>query len=285
MSKPFEVAEMKQMIIALGQKWLLDRNNKKHIEELEDARRAIESAIQAKEDFLGVMSHELRTPLNIIIMTIEDFLEAESDPDNARILRNSEDSAKYLARLIDNIMYFIHLDSHNFQHDNSDVNVEDFLNEILESYEDQVSQGNIKVSKSLDPDLPDLYIDKKPLQVAILQVIENAFKFTDKGNINISTKLVQGNGSNCISLVIEDSGIGMTKQELDQAFELFYQGEPSNHHSRAGTGVGLSLCRKALSSLKGTITCVSEEGKGSKFTINIPIDMPISKKAPEKLIS
>ena len=226
LSKPFEVAEMKQMIVSLSQKWTLNRRVQEKIGELKAAKKAIESAARAKEDFLGVMSHELRTPLNIIIMTIEDFLETESNPDNTRILKNSEESAKYLARLIDNIMYFVYLDSHNFQHDNTEVDLNELIHEILNESSGLKRSQNIKVETSIDKNMPTFQLDKKPLSVAISQIIDNAFKFTDEGSIIISATLNTNTKEQELILTVEDTGLGMNSQELGQAFDLFSRHQP-----------------------------------------------------------
>ena len=281
LSKPFEVAEMKQMIVALGEKWRLVKQNREQIEELERARLMVEGAIKAKEDFLGVMSHELRTPLNIIIMTIEDFLETEEDADNKRILKNSEESAKYLAQLIDNIMYFIHLDSHNFRPDISNFSCSEILEEIEDQFESKAKERGLELVTKAPSLAMGLKADRKRLYSALYQLVDNAIKFSDEGQITVTIEET-GKGINSTNLrfTVQDTGIGMGPQEQKHACDLFYQGESTNHHSRTGTGVGLSLCQKIVESFGGKLTVSSELGKGSQFQFEISVetDAPAKKR-------
>ncbi|SMF36331.1 sensor histidine kinase [Pseudobacteriovorax antillogorgiicola] len=283
LSKPFEVAEMKQMIVALTQKWTLDQENRSYIRKLKEANEEVQAAIRAKDDFLGVMSHELRTPLNIIIMTLEDILEAESDPDTARILQNSEDSAKYLARLIDNIMYFIHLDSHNFRFEETQFSMDDLVQEVMDECQVENHRDRLQFDVELDSSLPEVTLDRKRMRIALHQLVDNAIKFTDEGQVRIRIR-PQSSGTS-LFVEVEDTGIGMGPMEQKQAFDLFYQGEATNHHSRTGTGVGLSLCRKIVRSLGGEIGCKSQEAIGSTFWFEIPLKSVPENKVPEKKLA
>lgn len=271
LSKPFEVAEMKQMIISLGRKWMLDRQSKAHTEQLQQAQIMAEQAAKSKENFLSLINHELRTPLNVIIMTIEYLLGQSPVEDPGYVLNNAHIAAKSLTRVVDNIMYFIYLEADNkaFSPD-EEFAIEELIHNLIQDLGPLLST-NVQLETDFRGKMSLLYMDRKRLYVALSQLLDNAIKFTDHGKIKITLSEEIYKDQKLLVINVADTGIGMCEEDIAKAFDLFYQGESINHHSRSGTGIGLSLCKKIVSSLDGTLSCQGAKGQGSTFEIRIPI--------------
>jgi signal transduction histidine kinase len=128
--------------------------------------------------------------------------------------------------------------------------------------------SSVRIIREIAPDLPALNTDREKLRQILLNLLDNAVKFTDRGEIKIAAS--QQNGS--LKLAVSDTGIGIPKEELNTIFEEFHRGEPSNAKQYRGTGLGLAIARKFVNLLGGEITVESEMGKGSMFTVMLPFD-------------
>jgi len=148
------------------------------------------------------------------------------------------------------------------------VQVEELIQGTLSSIEPTLKQDHVRLVRDIAPDLPTLNTDRDKLRQIILNLLGNAVKFTEEGEIKVSAS--QQNGS--LKLAVADTGIGIKKGELDHIFEEFRQGEMSSNMNYDGTGLGLAIVKRFVNLLGGEIGVDSEVGKGSTFTVTLPLD-------------
>ena len=149
------------------------------------------------------------------------------------------------------------------------VRVEDIVGMATATVEPLLKDGRVRFVKDIPPDLPPLNTDRDKLKQILLNLLSNAAKFTEQGEIRVSAR--QSNGT--LTLAVSDTGIGMKKEALEHIFEEFRQAEKTTASKYGGTGLGLAIVKKFTNLMGGDIGVESEVGKGSKFTITIPINL------------
>ncbi len=242
-------------------------------DDLEIAMDKAQSANKAKSDFLAKMSHELRTPLNAIIGYSEMLIE-EAEDDGLDIyaedLTKINSSGEHLLTLINDI-----LDLSKIEAGKMDLHIEkfqfsDILKQIEATAKPLVEKNNNKFiinDKVKDIELKN---DQTKLRQIIFNMLSNAAKFTKEGKI---TMLIENVGSKSLKFDIVDTGIGMNDEQLKNVFEEFTQAESSTSKDYGGTGLGLPISKKMTEMMGGRIDAVSEVGKGTTFSITIPISV------------
>ncbi len=239
----------------------------KIMEMLKELLKKAESSSNAKSAFIANMSHELRTPLNSII-GFSQLMETSDDlPEEYReIARNIKISGQHLLSLINDILDFAKVESEKIK-----IKPEKFkLNEIIDELKAIIKP--IADSKSLELIFPEntdlkIYTDKKVLKQILLNLLSNAVKFTEEGFVRLEIK----RENDKTLFIVEDTGIGIDKKNLDKIFEDFEQIENPLQKKYKGTGLGLALVKRLVKLLKGKINAESGGvGKGSKFTVSIP---------------
>jgi signal transduction histidine kinase len=280
LSKPFEVTEMKQMVINLAEKWWLNTKNKIYLEELRKARENAEASERAKHEFLGIIGHELRTPLNVILMTLEDLLDNQNDKEALKIIRNSHKSTLHLAQLIEDILTYTEMDKNDFRFAVRPFKMEELINMCRQQFESMAQDRNLQFTIEADTDIPATFVgDLQRTYNALFQLLSNSIKFTDKGFVKLSIRIDENFPRHTVvdvlalRFIVEDSGWGMNPEQLAQCFDLFYQGESAKNHSRTGSGLGLSLCRKIVLAMGGTLGMDSEPGRGTQAWLILPLKL------------
>jgi len=242
--------------------------------ELAAAMEAAEDANRSKSSFLANMSHELRTPLNAIIGYSEMLMEDAQDSGEANVvadLRKINGAAKHLLTLINDV-----LDLSKVEAGKLDLYLEPF--DVLEMMNDVVSIAQPLLEKNgnrllLDcaKDLGEMRADQTKVRQSLFNLFSNATKFTEQGTITLSARRMMKDGQEQIVLAVIDTGIGMTPPQLSRLFQAFSQAEASTSRKYGGTGLGLALSRRLCRLMGGDITVESESGKGSTFTMNVPV--------------
>ncbi len=250
------------------QRRTLEERVAERTQDLERARSAAEAASRAKSSFLANMSHELRTPLNAILGYSEMILEEGTftgSPEVAADLTRIQTAGRYLLGLINDV-----LDLSKVEAGKTEVAVERFslsalAREVAEEVRPLVERGGNR----LDADVPDgLVLDGDPRKVrqVLLNLLGNAAKFTERGLVDLR---VREEGDEVV-LVVRDTGIGMTPEQVMRLFTAFWQGDPAASRAYGGTGLGLAISRHFARLMGGDVTAESEEGKGSTFTVRLP---------------
>lgn len=280
LSKPFEVTEMKQMIINLAEKWWLNTRNKAIVEELRKARETAEASSRAKQEFLSIISHELRTPLNVILMTIEDMLGHSKDMDSLKIIQNSHRSTLQLAQMVEDIISYTEMDQTDFSFQSKSFPLDEIASLCRERFLQRCQDKHLEFSIHSNENLPETVVgDLRRISSILFHLLSNAVKYTDHGqvtlDIDIDPDFAKETVFDVVALrfVISDSGIGMSPDQLVHCCDLFYQGESPRNHGRTGSGLGLSLCRKLALAMGGTLTIQSELGLGTRNTVTLPLKL------------
>ena len=245
--------------------------SKKAEEAMRKAKDEAEAANRTKSEFLANMSHELRTPLNAIIGFSDLLLTqrfGELNDKQTRYLTNVSFSGKHLLEIINSILDLSKIEAGKMELYFEDLMVPSIINEAKNSTLPLATKKNIALEVSVDPDIPPINADKTKMMQILYNLISNAIKFTEEGG---NVKLYTRKEENMVLISVEDTGIGISKENIKKLFKPFTQLDPFLTREYAGTGLGLSLTKKLIQMHGGDISVESEQGKGTKFTINIPV--------------
>lgn len=239
-----------------------------------------------KDKFLSTISHELRTPLNGIIGMITLLQPAnEKQRDYMKVLK---ESSFQLLNLLNNLLDYTKISSERLILSKNPVNFSNILQESISLVEGRAIEKQLKIIKEFPPSFPPFIGDSQRIMQVLTNVISNAIKFTDRGDVRISVSCSRAPETgfekrSLVTVVIKDTGIGVPADEQAKIFDPFYQSTSlSTHLSNSGTGLGLSITRKLLQLMGGDITLHSDGlGKGSCFTLTFIFDEEISKESLE----
>jgi len=237
--------------------------------EAEEAREASEHANQAKSAFLANMSHELRTPLNAIIGFTRIVRRKGEDALPEKQLENLDkvlSSSEHLLSLINTV-----LDIAKIEAGRMDVQISTFnaaaLIDLCANTATPLVKPTVRLVRQVEEDLGVMYSDQDKIKQIILNLLSNAAKFTAAGKVTLHARIENEN----LVVSVSDTGIGITEEALSRIFEEFQQADTSTTRQYGGTGLGLTISRNLARLLGGDLTAASEYGKGSTFTLTIPV--------------
>ena len=241
-------------------------------EELGQLYEKLEAANRHKSEFLANVSHDLRTPLNAIIGFTRMVLRKTEGqiPDLQKDnLQKVLISGEHLLGLINSLLDLAKIEAGRMEVFSESFRLDEVIHMVASTVEPMLKDGRVRLVKEIAPDIPQLNTDRQKLKQIVLNLLSNAVKFTEQGEIRISAS--RENSS--FKLAVADTGIGMKKEALDHIFEEFRQAEKSTASQYGGTGLGLAIVKRLANLLGGDIGVESEVGKGSKFTITLPINL------------
>lgn len=235
--------------------------------ELDIARKKAEDANKVKSEFLANMSHELRTPLNGVIGFTRQVLKTPLTDLQRDFLQTIDGSANNLLTIINDILDFSKLDAGKMALENIPFSLQDTIEETIVLLAPSAHKKNIELSFCICSDIPDALIgDALRINQIILNLANNAIKFTDKGSVTIDIKQTKTIANKVeLKFEINDTGIGMNKEQQKSLFEAFGQADKSITRLYGGTGLGLIISQRLSHEMSGDIGFTSEEGKGSSF--------------------
>lgn len=250
-------------------------------EELRKAKELAEDAAKTKANFLATMSHEIRTPLNGVIGTATLLSDTTLDATQQEYVGTLKRSAEVLLSLINDILDFSKMDAGKLTLESIPFAPTALINDLNSMFQSQFEQKELKAHYQLDDKLPTWLLgDEHRLRQVLINLIGNALKFTERGEVSVYVKLVGVLGNQCrIRFSVQDTGIGISTVAQARLFEAFTQADGSTTRQFGGTGLGLSISKKIVELMKGKLQVESTEGQGSRFFFDILLsktDSPIS---------
>lgn len=253
--------------------YLLDITSQKNLEaQLMEAKEKAESASLAKTHFLATMSHEIRTPLNGIMGFIQVLMQMDASPEQKEFYEIMYSSGRSLMKIINDILDFSKIESGKLELIISDFNPRFLIGDILKAFVIQNKKPGLEIRNKISEHVPNvLHGDQLRLKQVIINLLQNAIKFTDNGFVEISAEIYT-NSENDVRLLfcVSDTGIGINPRKQQDIFDNFSQGDPLITSKYGGTGLGLSIVKRLVELMNGFIWVESEPGKGSSFFFILP---------------
>jgi signal transduction histidine kinase/DNA-binding response OmpR family regulator len=234
---------------------------------LENTNERLKELDQLKTDFFANVSHELRTPLTLSLGPLESLLKKEHAPDEQEDLLALHRNQLRLLRLITQLLDFAKVEAGGSQGEYSKEDVVALIRAIVGEVENAARAKGLEIDVAAPPEPVWLYVDREKLEQVMLNLLSNAFKFTDSGG-RIAVSVTEGHDSAEIS--VSDTGAGIAQDKLHTIFDRFAQADGSETRQYAGTGIGLALVQSHVELHGGTIDVECEQGKGTTFTVSLP---------------
>ena len=239
------------------------------------ATQAAEAASQTKDMFLAKVSHEIRTPLTTIVGFGELLEDADLTPEHKKYLAAINSSGSALASLIDDVLDLSKVEAGKLALKPKEFSFHNLINKLVATQAQKIEKKNLSININIDPDIPDgLTGDALRIQQVLLNLLGNAIKFTEKGEISVTATVVEKTGLRVLlDIAVEDTGIGIPADVQEHIFEPFAQILDPRRPDCSGSGLGLAISRSLAGLMGGSIRVESQEGVGSTFHLLVPLQM------------
>jgi signal transduction histidine kinase/CheY-like chemotaxis protein len=242
-------------------------------QQLRQAKQDAESAVMAKGEFLATMSHEIRTPLNGIVPMLDLLMHNKLPPDQAEMVHTAFLSSQQMLRIVDDILDYSKLEASKLQLESTTFNLRETLESVIQLMERPAQSKGLRLGLQIDPSvrLP-VRGDPVRLRQVLSNLISNAVKFTERGNIAVNVRRIgETSAQHQLRFEVRDTGIGIPQSAQDRLFQAFSQADASTTRLYGGTGLGLAISKRIIDLMGGRIGVDSETGQGSTFWFEIPM--------------
>jgi hypothetical protein len=258
--------------------WVDASAERQRSDELARARDLAEAASRAKDDFLAMMSHEIRTPMNGVLGLVEVLERTRLDVDQGEMLRMIHESAGALLQILDDLLDYSKIEAGRLTLETEPFDLRDLVDAAVGLLAARAHEKGLKVRVDIEPQVAAVVRgDSVRLRQILFNLLGNAIKFTPAGEVDVRVSVVQRTeAGQSLEITVEDTGIGIAPEVQARLFEPFVQAESSTTRRFGGTGLGLTICRKLVDLMGGSLELHSTPEVGTRMTLRLlmPVDMP-----------
>jgi signal transduction histidine kinase/CheY-like chemotaxis protein len=261
---------------AIGSNWDVT-DARALLDALRAAKEAAESAERKKSEFLAIMSHEIRSPMNAILGMIRLALLTELTPKQDNYLTKIDLSARALIVILNDILDFSKIEARKLRLEETEFSIESMLESVAAVTAMKAEEKGLEIAFAVAPDVPSRLVgDPLRLGQVLINLVNNAVKFTERGEVVVSIELAEAMeaDSAMLRVAVRDTGIGLKVEQQDGLFEAFTQGDSHITREYGGTGLGLAISKQLVEMMGGRISAAGEPGVGSTFTFTIRTRRP-----------
>ena len=240
------------------------------------AKEMAEEASRTKSDFLANISHEIRTPLNVLLGMLQMFMEMDMEDEVQEMLTHALDAANSLLALLNDILDFSVVEARALALDEHDFNPADVVGMVATPYRVEALKKGLGFTWEVDPEMPKrVFGDARRFRQVVFHLVGNAVKFTDEGSVAMEVWYLDRVGDKFpprLAVMVTDTGIGITEEQLARIFEPFRQADGSRTRRHGGTGIGLALVHEFVLAMGGTVEVFSAPGVGTEALFSVPVE-------------